>query len=327
MYESSFAKEINMYIELRSSCMSYKTVILDKAVLLDFDKYLTRNKIVSHTLDEEILTDLINTFSGKSQTRQSKIGVIRSFTKYLKMLGYQVFIPSSIRVKSDYIPYIFSEEEIKKILAYADNIPVSARGTGFLHLKIPMALRILSSCGTRLGETMALKRKDIDFKNSTIFLRETKFSKERCIPIHESLLLILEKYCLAIGIMNKPDAFLFSGKDENSHYAGRNLSYHFSEILKKLNIDQIESDSYRRGACIHCLRHFYVLKAIKQLEKANHPIDTNDLILPTYLGHTHMIDTDQYMRFSGVQVPESLQMFESYTHNIIPIVEDFYEEN
>lgn len=52
----------------------------------------------------------------------------------------------------------------------------------------------------------------------------------------------------------------------------------------------------------------------------------NDLLLPTYLGHECLLDTDKYMRFSGVQVPESLDVFETFTAGLIPNVEVSYEE-
>ena len=55
-------------------------------------------------------------------------------------------------------------------------------------------------------------------------------------------------------------------------------------------------------------------------------VDVNDLLLPTYLGHECLLDTDKYMRFSGVQVPESLDVFETFTAGLIPNVEVSYEE-
>ena len=39
-----------------------------------------------------------------------------------------------------------------------------------------------------------------------------------------------------------------------------------------------------------------------------------------------LLDTDKYMRFSGVQVPESLDVFETFTAGLIPNVEVPYEE-
>ena len=174
---------------------------------------------------------------------------------------------------------------------------------------------------------MELKRKDIDFKNKTIYLRETKFSKERLIPVHESLITILERYCLLLGIMHKPNAFLFPGQKEGAHFTPRQMDTRFAKILKSAGIDQHERKSYERGACLHCFRHLFVLKSMQQLEAAGHSVDMNDLLLPTYLGHECLLDTDKYMRFSGVQVPNSLEAFETFTAGLIPNVEVPYEED
>ena len=100
----------------------------------------------------------------------------------------------------------------------------------------------------------------------------------------------------------------------------------FSEILKLADIDQRERDCYERGACLHCFRHLFVLKSMQQLEAAGHSVDMNDLLLPTYLGHECLLDTDKYMRFSGGQVAGAIDAFESFTSGLIPDVEVPYEE-
>lgn len=93
-----------------------------------------------------------------------------------------------------------------------------------------MILRILYGCGTRLGETLALRRKDVDFKAHTIFLQNTKFSKERLIPVHETLINILERYCLTLGIMLSPDAYLFPGARPERPFTKRQMGTWFAEI-------------------------------------------------------------------------------------------------
>jgi integrase len=248
--------------------------------------------------------------------------------KDLNGMGNHSFMPDSPKVKSDYIPYIYSDEELSLLIHYADNLEVKAPKVCSPHLlvKIPMVLRILYGCGTRLGETMALKRKDIDFKARTIFLRETKFSKERRIPVHDTLMNIIERYCLTIGIMLSFDAYLFPGSKPGSHLTKRQMECWFTKLLRLANIDQREKKPGERGASLHCLRHVFVLKSMKQLEAAGNPVDMNDLLLPTYLGHECLLDTDKYMRFSGSQIPESLDAFESFTAGLIPKVEVPYED-
>lgn len=329
MFNSCLAKEIADYMELRTALFSASSASNAQNVLLLLDQYLVQVGFQGKELTEDILTPWTKTLSGKSKTISGKLGVVRGFGTYLNTLGYTFFLPTLPKVKSNYIPYIFSDQEVVRIFHYADNlIPKDPRScSDFFHLKVPLALRILYSCGTRLQETMALKRKDIDFKSRTIFLKKTKFSKERLIPVHESLITIMERYCLILGIMHQPEAFLFPGKKAETHYTTRQVGFLFSEILKLANIDQRERKFHERGACLHCFRHLFVLKSMQQLEAAGHSVDMNDLLLPTYLGHECLLDTDKYMRFSGVQIPESLDAFESFTAGIIPTVEVPYEED
>lgn len=328
MFNSSFSREMTDYLELRTAVLSASSVSNDRRVLLLLDQYLVLSGFQGKELTEDILSAWSKTLSGKSKTVKEKLVVVRGFGKYLNTLGHQSFLPTLPKVKSDYIPYIFSDEEIVRIFHYADNLtPQNPRScSSFFQLKIPMALRILYSCGTRLHETMSLQRKDVDFKNRTLFLKKTKFSKERVIPVHESLIAVMERYCLTLGIMHEPEAFLFPGRKEGSHYTTRQMDSWFSEILKLADIDQRERDCHERGACLHCFRHLFVLKSMQQLEAAGHSVDMNDLLLPTYLGHECLLDTDKYMRFSGVQVAGALDPFESFTAGLIPDVEVLYEE-
>lgn len=328
MFNGSLAHEMADYIELRTAIVCASSVSADKNVLSLLDQYLIKSGFQGKELTENILSAWSKNLSGKSKTVKEKLGVVRGFGKYLNTLGYKSFLPTLPTVKSNYIPYIFSDGEVARIFRYADRlVPVKPQScSSFFSLKVPMAMRILYSCGTRLSETMALRRRDVDLKNRTIFLEKTKFSKERVIPVHESLITVMERYCLALGIMHQPDAFLFPGKKEGTHYTPRQMDAWFSEILKAAGIDQRKRKPYERGACLHCFRHLFVLKSMQQLEAAGHSVDMNDLLLPTYLGHECLLDTDKYMRFSGVQVPESLDAFEAFTAGLIPNVEVPYEE-
>lgn len=328
MFESIFASEIAAFLELSKNVVSSNVFKHDKATLATLDRHLVEYGHRESDLSEEVLTAWIRTLRGKSKTVSSKVQSIRNFVRYLNGMGGHSFLPDAPKVKSDYIPYIFSDDELSLLIRYADNLePKRANCAEHFTAKMAMVLRILCGCGTRLGETMALKRKDIDFKASTIFLRKTKYSKERLIPAHDTLMGILERYCLALAIMLSPEAYLFSGRKPGTHLTTRWTHRWFTELLRLANIDQRERKLNDRGASLHCYRHIFVLKSMQQLEAAGHPADLNDLLLPTYLGHVCLLDTDKYMRFSGAQVPESLDKFEAFTTGLIPKVEVPYEDD
>ena len=327
MFKSVLATEIISFLELRKVNVKPQTVVHDTTTLASLDCYMEEHSYREKYLSEDMLDAWIRTLSGKSKTLKEKVIAVRNFVKYLNAMGYHSFLPDIPKAKSDYIPYIYSDDELESIFHHADNLNVRSINAGpHLTAKIPMLIRILYGCGTRHGETLALQRKDIDFKAHTILLRETKSMKERLIPVHETLIIILERYCLALGIMFSPDAYLFPGLYPGRPCTKRYMSGWFNEILRRANIDQREKGRYERGACLHCFRHVFVLKCMQQLEAAGHPVDLNDLLLPTYLGHECLLDTDQYMRFSGAQIPESLDAFEIFTTGLIPNVEVPHEE-
>lgn len=328
MFKSILSNELNSYLELRKLNVNPKTLSAEVTVFKSLDLYLAACNYANKDLSEEILTEWIKTLKGKSKTISGQISAVRSFVKYINSIGGNSFIPNIPKVKSEFIPYIFSDEELKLIFHYADNLNVKKRRPygPYTALMIPMLLRILYGCGMRLGETLAMRRKDIDFKSHTFFLRSTKFSKERVIPVHETLMDILKRYCLALGIMFFPDAYLFPGLKPNCHFTKRQAEKWFAEILRLSGIDQREKELHERGACLHCLRHVFVLKAMQQMEALGCSVDMNDLLLPAYLGHNSMIDTDKYFRFSGAQLPETIEAFEAFTSGLFPEMEVPYEE-
>ncbi len=321
MFRSVLKDEMSLFLEMRSSGMSPRTVDDDRYTLIKFDAYLDEIAWDSKVLTEDVLSVWITSLSGKSKTINEKIGTIRAFVKYLNSCGNSSFLPDSCRVKTDYLPYIFSNEELQSIFKSADNIILKRQSFSKADLMMPMLIRILYGCGTRLTETLSLQRRDIDFEASTLMLRKTKFSKERLIPIHSSLRDILEKYCLAMEIMDDPEAYLFPGKSRDGIYTRRQAASWFQHILKNAGVAVNGTGVPWGGPCLHCFRHLFVVKVISQLEHYGHPIDVNDLLLPSYLGHGSILDTDKYMRFTGVDVPDAMRAFESFTEGLIPDVE------
>lgn len=329
MFNSVLSCEMTSYVELRKQCVSKSSIKGDICVLKSLDRFLISNNIFDKNLSEELINAWMQSLNGASKTVSDKVTILRGFVKYLRSMGIYCFLPECPRCKSDYIPYIFSDEELSAVIRIADNLKdmlLYNQHTPNIELVIPMVLRILMGCGTRIEETMELKRVDIDFEYRTLHLRTTKYSKERMIPVHDSLIRILERYCLTLGIMYDPDAYLFPGRKQKTHLTTRQVEIWFLRILEAADIYRHQKEPGKRGACLHCLRHVFVLKSMQKLEKAGHPVDMNDLLLPTYLGHKCLLDTDRYMRLSGVQSPETIERFENFTVGLIPDVEDTYEE-
>jgi integrase len=77
---------------------------------------------------------------------------------------------------------------------------------------------------------------------------------------------------------------------------------------------------YERGACVHCFRHVFAIKAFKDAEKRGIKITDAVPFLSTYLGHDSLYETEKYLKFSGDLFPDTLEKFEAYTNGIFPEV-------
>ena len=122
VFKSIFANEMESYLALKAFSVSDSVVSLNRQALSTLDHYLAAAGFSQKELPEDILAPWISSIPGKSKTVSEKVGAVRGFVKYLDSLGIPAFLPESPKVKSEYIPYIYSEAELQKIMHYADNL-------------------------------------------------------------------------------------------------------------------------------------------------------------------------------------------------------------
>jgi integrase len=133
-----------------------------------------------------------------------------------------------------------------------------------------------------------------------------------------SLTQILQRYCLAMGIIGIPDAFLFPGKDRAGPISIRAVRNKFDVTLKNLGIKQPNRKRYERGPCQHCFRHIFVFESFAQAQKNGRSIDDSVPFLSIYLGHDSLRETEKYLKFSSELFPNALELFEGYSGMVFP---------
>ena len=111
MFNSSFAREMTDYLELRTAVLSASSASNDRRVLLLLDQYLVLSGFQGKELTEDILSAWSKTLSGKSKTVKEKLAVVRGFGKYLNTLGHQSFLQRSLRL-SRTISLIFFRKRV-----------------------------------------------------------------------------------------------------------------------------------------------------------------------------------------------------------------------
>src|SRR5690554_1028510 len=88
-----------------------------------------------------------------------------------------------------------------------------------------------------------------DFERMVIHIRQSKYKKDRIVPLSPTMAIGLEKYLRA----ENPHVWLFNGKEPDGRYSVKGLSWVMRENLKKTSV--------AKSVNLHSLRHSGVYSA------------------------------------------------------------------
>lgn len=322
MFKSIYASELTQYYELRSATLSESALKHELCYLKRFDTYLNSNILCKGSFTEDFINTWVGTVHGKSSSIENEVIVIRQFLNYLSLSGEKVFIPAIPKVHDDYIPYIFSDDELVRIFESADNIILSDKKSDpYLVIEFPVIIRLLYSCGLRIGETLKLKTSDVDFENGILRMLNTKGNKQRLVPMSPEMTDILQKYCLAMGIAGVDEAWLFPSSKSDNHISDHSVKHRFEKILKMNDICLANRKKHQRGPCLHCFRHVFAFKSFTQSEITGRSLDDAIPYLSIYLGHDSLDETSKYLKFSSELFPNAIETFGQFMEDLIPEVD------
>ena len=322
MFNSIYAKQLFQYYNLRCSILSESAKKHELCYLRRFDNYIKNRITTQGNLTEDFINSWIGTLSGKSSSVENEVIVIRQFLNYIQLSGENVFIPVIPKVHEDYIPYIFNDHEIAVIFQSADNvIQKNPKTDPYLVIEFPVILRLLYSCGLRIGETVKLTTNDVDIDKGTLRLINTKGDKQRLVPMSSIMTDILTNYCMVMGLLGKSNQWLFPSAKSNSHISDKAIKRRFEVILKENDIVLENRKKYERGPCLHCLRHVFAFQSFAKIEHEGKLLNDAVPYLSLYLGHDSLSETEKYLTFSNEMFPESIDAFGSFMCGLLPEVD------
>lgn len=222
-------------------------------------------KLPEHISDDEIneyLTALA--LSSKSPSRSNFKHAVYGLRYYYRLLGQNKRAISLPSLKGDTrLPIILNRSELKELF----KAPAL--------LKHRIVLTLIYSAGLRGKEVINLKLSDIDFERKTIHIRQSKYKKDRIVPLSDFMAKGLQKYIAA----ENPHVWLFNGKEPDGRYSVRGLSWVIRETLKKTSI--------KKKINLHSLRHSYATHLLED--------GVNIVTLKELLGHAEITTTMIYL--------------------------------
>lgn len=151
-------------------------------------------------------------------------------------------------------------------------------------LKHRVLLGLIYSAGLRSREVRRLKLSDVDYDRMEIHIRQTKYNKDRYVPLSSMIARGLKKYSAAC----QPREYLFNGQSQGKQLSAKGVSWAMGEARKAAGIT--------KEATVHTLRHSYATHLLEM----GVDIDT----LSKLLGHASLQPTIIYLhvaRLGGSQ--------------------------
>lgn len=177
------------------------------------------------------------------------------------------------------LPNVLSKDEIKRILESTRN------------LKHRAMLSLIYACGLRRGELLRLYLSDIDSKRGVINIRQSKFKKDRIVPISEKIIGMLEGYVSVF----RPERYLFEGQKRGSGYSPASIEKVLKESCKRAGISKPVS--------LHWLRHSYATHLLES--------GTDLRYIQELLGHSSSRTTEIYTHVSLKSIQNIVSPFDT----------------
>lgn len=214
------------------------------------------------------------------------------------------------RVYSSYVPYIYSEAELKRLLAA---IPEATANPQYIidADTLRTLLLLLYGAGLRRGEAMRLSIEDVDISQSLIHIRGTKFFKSRIVPLSNSLTTVLRAFIARPGNHYSAgrESRLFSSRDGTA-LRSTTLGVAFRRLCAIAGIQR--SGGAHNQPRMHDLRHSAAVHRVTAWYRCD--ADLNDLLpkLATYLGHAGLSGTQRYLTMTQDLLAEASSRFEAF---------------
>lgn len=309
---SVFEPYITEYVGLkRAFGFTFNT---ETEILNIFDKFCLNNSITNPVVSRKVLDAWETKRENESKTtHQLRVRVVRGLSEYLYKKGLDtphIFHPLP-DVNKDFVPYIFSETEINRLMKAVDLVTGEQRNVSPIrHLVMPVLFRTVYGCGLRINEALQLKREEISLESRTIRIINAKDEQDRIVVMSDSLANMCRHYASQPEIQNYESPFFFPAPD-HSFYSNRTV---YEVFRKALFVAGIPHRGRNKGPRVHDLRHTFAVHVLSNWQRQGKDIYVCLPILSDYLGHKSIYSTERYLQL----VPESYSQVTDPFNNAYP---------
>ncbi|OGV50228.1 MAG: hypothetical protein A2017_00225 [Lentisphaerae bacterium GWF2_44_16] len=308
-YHSGFADDINSMIEFKKA-LGRKAKGYEWG-LLSFDRFCQIEFSNACELTKEIVLSWCND-AKENGASNYRMHIMREFGKYLISIEKKAFVlPAKLIPPYKVgIPYIFTDDELRRFFRATDEIPHDTRSP-LLEYTAPTIFRLQFGCGLRPPEVRLLKRRDFNFSDGTVYISESKRRKDRRLALNEGLVKLCRRYD-AIAQMHYPNRTYFFHSPNGGAYKSGWLTAQFHKSWEKAGLGN------ERGPCTpYDFRHNFATRTLMRWVEEDRDLEVLIPYLSAYMGHESFNSTYYYVHL----LPERLANMDfTKANGIIPEV-------
>lgn len=312
-----FASLITQYVDYKRS-LGFKMTDIEER-LRRFDNLAKEMGVATGPIPKSLADEWAKPANAESDyNRYERVSIVRGFSSYLCLLGYDSYIPSLPAHVSTFTPHIYTSKEMAMIFRECDRLSNSRRYTYSIYSAMPALVRMLYGTGIRIGEAAALTHGDVNLSTGTLYLRGTKNGCERIVPMSLSLREVCKDYVAfkeSNGIPVDDEASFFTSFDGRKCLIPSTVYEVFRMVLQRAGLSH---GGRGNGPRLHDLRHTFCVNALVKMSEAGYDLHNSMPVLMTYVGHKSLEATNRYVRITQEMYPGLLAKLDEAYKYVFP---------
>jgi len=313
-FESFLAEQIKEFLRYRLN-MGYDGRNL-LAVLRQFDRYVKKTMPEPGPLSPEFFLEMRSNLKMDPVSVNSIICITRGFFNFMVRKGY--YDENPVRDvpflrKNVVAPFIFSSQQTDRLLAAICQSIRKERKSYLKGLTIYMAILLLARCGMRISEPLGLRIEHYQPEEKTIYIENTKFKKDRLIPVPMAVATEIDNYLQVreslLGTSQNP--YLLPGVGL-CRLHDQKVRVVFHQAVKAIGLTrprQVIGNTVFAKPTPHSLRHSFAVNTLKKIKQRGKSPQHALPVLAAYMGHVEYRSTAYYLKFIDAKQRQGLASF------------------
>lgn len=237
---------------------------------------------------------------------------VRGLARYLAALDPHTEVPPARLLGSPCIrrqPHIYTPAQVRLMMKQSRQLSHRVRYEALRPQTFETMIGLVFCAGLRPAEVCKLRLADFDPRARTIVITQTKFSPQRTLPLHSTVVRALERYQKARRRIIPFGDHFFVGR-RGVPFTPKKIHVFFPSIVRG-----IEPNGARPVVRFGDLRHTFATRLISAWSRRGEPVPHYLALLSRYMGHKQFNATWWYVSPDCSSLRSAAQLFQRFQQN------------